>query len=281
MPTKKQADTDRSNMCGSAGPRDAGQETKAPRPWTCHDCKFCVWDPFLWMQTLNSVAPILGFCANQPDAPGQLRPLYIGRPCRNFQRKPRPKTEPPAPLDDDARYIPLTRGLFAIVDAKHYEWLSQHKWSVQGSKYGRTCYAVRREKGRKIFMHREIMKTPDGMFVDHVNRNGLDNREANMRNCTRLQNLQNRYWQAGRSRYRGVSPVGDKWQAVLGYDGDVHYLGLFDDEVEAAKARDRKAYELAGEFAYLNFPDDFPPHETESVKREMPETEAPPPEKEP
>ena len=36
-------------------------------------------------------------------------------------------------------------------------------------------------------------------------------------------------------------------------------LGLFDNEVEAAKARDRKAYELAGPFAYLNFPDEIEP----------------------
>jgi len=33
--------------------------------------------------------------------------------------------------------------------------------------------------------------------------------------------------------------------------------GIPDDEVEAAKARDRKAYELHGEFAYLNFPEDY------------------------
>ena len=40
--------------------------------------------------------------------------------------------------------------------------------------------------------------------------------------------------------------------------GKAYYLGFFDDEVEAAKARDRKAYELHGEFAYLNFPEDLP-----------------------
>jgi hypothetical protein len=41
--------------------------------------------------------------------------------------------------------------------------------------------------------------------------------------------------------------------------GRTYYLGTFDDEVEAAKARDRKAYELEGQYAYLNFPEDFPP----------------------
>ena len=34
-------------------------------------------------------------------------------------------------------------------------------------------------------------------------------------------------------------------------------MGPIDDEVEAAKARDRKAWELHGEFAYLNFPEDY------------------------
>ncbi|NLZ07113.1 MAG: hypothetical protein GXY19_18240 [Phycisphaerae bacterium] len=58
-------------------------------------------------------------------------------------------------------------------------------------------------------------------------------------------------------QYRGVSPRGDKWIALVGYKGETIYVGLFDDEVEAAKARDRKAYELAGEFAYLNFPDEI------------------------
>jgi len=33
---------------------------------------------------------------------------------------------------------------------------------------------------------------------------------------------------------------------------------LTTEEVRAAKARDRKAYELEGEHAYLNFPEDFP-----------------------
>jgi len=47
------------------------------------------------------------------------------------------------------------------------------------------------------------------------------------------------------------------WEVKVFYKGKEYYLGLFDDEVEAAKVRDRKAYELAGPFVYLNFPEDF------------------------
>jgi hypothetical protein len=51
-----------------------------------------------------------------------------------------------------------------------------------------------------------------------------------------------------------VFPRGDKWQAAVQHDGENFYLGLFDSDVEAARARDTKALELAGEFAVLNFP---------------------------
>jgi hypothetical protein len=56
----------------------------------------------------------------------------------------------------------------------------------------------------------------------------------------------------------GVYRRKNKWLAGLQYGGKYYHLGLFDDEVEAAKARDRKAYELLGAYAYLNFPEDFP-----------------------
>ncbi len=62
----------------------------------------------------------------------------------------------------------------------------------------------------------------------------------------------------GEVLWRERLPRGDKWQAAVPHDGKPMYLGLFDEEVEAARVRDRKAYELAGEFAVLNFPDEMP-----------------------
>ncbi len=238
--------------------RIAAELAEQERPRTCYDCLFCHTDGGLWMRTMASGFPVLGICANHPETPGQWQPVP-SKPCRNFRPKPRPtvRIEPPEPPDDTIRYITLSRGLYAIVDAKNYAWLSRYKWYAQRSDRGNSFYACRTHGGRSISMHREIMKPPRGMVVDHINGNGLDNREANMRNCTQLQNSQNNRRASGKSKFRGVFPRGDKWQAAVQHDGQALYLGLFDDEVEAARARDRKAYELAGEFAYLNFPDEI------------------------
>jgi hypothetical protein len=67
----------------------------------------------------------------------------------------------------------------------------------------------------------------------------------------------------------GVHRQGDKWAAGIGCHGKHHYLGIFDDEVEAAKARDRKAYELHGVHAYLNFPEDYRGRKKRKKAKEM------------
>lgn len=121
-------------------------------------------------------------------------------------------------------------------------------------------YARRYSRKGIVLMHREIMNPPKGMVVDHINGNGLDNRRCNLRICTPAENVRNRRKVAcGRSRFIGVFPRRDKWHAVVTHQRKTHFVGSFDDEVEAAKARDRLALELHGPFARLNFPPDDPP----------------------
>jgi hypothetical protein len=160
-------------------------------------------------------------------------------------------------LAEGAKLIPLTRGKFAIVDAEYYDRLNQYKWHAQ--KGGQTYYARRQEKGKLIIMHRLITNAPKGLFVDHRNHNGLDNRRENLRLCTRLQNARNRLpRRQGISKYKGVTwnKRRKKFIAAISLGGKKQYLGAFDSEIDAAKAYDKKARELFGEFAYLNFPED-------------------------
>ncbi|TXI99675.1 MAG: hypothetical protein E6Q35_02320 [Chryseobacterium cucumeris] len=85
------------------------------------------------------------------------------------------------------RKIPLTQGKSALVDDADYEWLSKWKWHAHKDKNGVLFYAERRDKSRTpriVKMHREILKTPGYLVVDHKNRNGLDNRRQNIHNCT-------------------------------------------------------------------------------------------------
>jgi group I intron endonuclease len=61
------------------------------------------------------------------------------------------------------------------------------------------------------------------------------------------------------SNYRGVSFIKkeQKYQSMIQYNKKQYYIGIFASEIEAAKAYDKKAYELLGSRAKLNFPEDY------------------------
>ena len=156
-------------------------------------------------------------------------------------------------MDDNTKTIPLTQGHVAIVDADDYDDLSQYKWHV--NKNSNTFYAQRKQNGKTIKMHRQILNAPDGLLCDHKNHNGLDNRRSNLRLCTHAQNQQNRRPLTGcSSKYKGVCWNRDKkkWQADITVKGWHIFIGYFDYEADAAIAYDDRAIEYFGEFAWLN-----------------------------
>lgn len=148
--------------------------------------------------------------------------------------------------------IPLSQGKVALIDDEDYELVSRHKWSYDGNGYAITSVYP----GKKTLrMHRLILGAPNGVMVDHINHNGLDNRKSNIRLCTSKQNSKNRRaWKNSKSRYKGVYWVADckKWKCEITIKGRRKYLGIFKTEEEAAKAFNDKAKELHGEFACLN-----------------------------
>lgn len=159
--------------------------------------------------------------------------------------------------------INLSNGLYTIVDDEDYDNLNVYKWHVNKSK--NTFYVITsyRENNKMVTikMHRIIINAPKGYLVDHINHNGLDNRKCNLRICTDSQNSQNRSKTYGYSKYKGVSinisGNNKYWRSYLNYNKKRIVLGTFpytnEGEINAAKAYDKKALELFGEFAYTNF----------------------------
>lgn len=90
--------------------------------------------------------------------------------------------------------IPLSQGLFALVDDEDFEWLiGEGQWSAHRRRSG-VCYAVRREDGRSFYMHRVIMEVvsdygiPLNRFINHKDGNGLNNQRQNLEITTLLEN---------------------------------------------------------------------------------------------
>lgn len=160
-----------------------------------------------------------------------------------------------ANLPDEVSLIPLGRKVYAIVDTKNLRLLSVNKWHIAITPYKR--YARRCGQGETVYMHREILDAPEGFEIDHINGNGLDNREANLRICTTSQNQQNSTKKANQSSlFKGVDwdKAAGKWRARITVSRKLIYIGRYKSELMAAKAYDIKAVELFGEFANLNFP---------------------------
>ena len=92
--------------------------------------------------------------------------------------------------------------------------------------------------------------------VDHRDRKCLNNHLSNLRWCTRKENDQNRSKRKNTaSMYKGVSfhKGKNKWCTSIKHNGHQIHLGYFTDEFEAAHVYNRKASELFGVFAKLNF----------------------------
>lgn len=99
-----------------------------------------------------------------------------------------------------------------------------------------------------IMMHGAI---PDGAWIDHINGDKLDNRIANLRICTHLENMHNRKATAGRILPTGVAKQGSRYRATIRAAKRLLHLGYFSTSGEAQYAYAMAARSKFGRFARL------------------------------
>lgn len=148
-------------------------------------------------------------------------------------------------------YLLLYDGTIAQINAEDYSRASQYVWHL--SPHGRVMGLVR---GEYVYLSRFLMSPRNDEEVDHKHRDKLDHRKENLRICDSSQNKMNRPGKGKASRFKGVTwfkPT-KRWRARISAYGKHYTIGYFKVEEDAARAYDRWAVELHGEFAFLNFP---------------------------
>lgn len=147
--------------------------------------------------------------------------------------------------------ILLPRGHVLVVDDADAPFVRRFTWHAIPA---RTTFYAQAGNHPNLTAHRLLLDPPPGVLVDHVNRNGLDNRRANLRLCNQSQNKANRPAPRNNtSGFKGVSRTrGGRFAAYITVDYRKRHLGTFATAHDAAFAYDVAALEAWGEFALLN-----------------------------
>jgi len=149
-------------------------------------------------------------------------------------------------------------GYEVLVDDAHENLLvSGPAWSVSTRD---NLHYLRRKNGSERggrsaeFLHRLILDCPEGMVIDHINGNGLDNRTENLRTCSHAENMRNRKrHKNNKSGYKGVYRDCRRerlqWRAQIRFEGKKLSIGSYETPEEAHKAYMIEAKNLHKEFA--------------------------------
>ena len=155
--------------------------------------------------------------------------------------------------------VPLTNGGFTIIDDEDAAVIGEFKWHRcgVGARYAGRMTSQPGKK-RRIYLHRALMDAPDGLEVDHINGDPLDNRRQNLRLVTRAQNAQNIRRPVGRLGIRGVCWDSEraKYSANATINGKSHRIGRYEKLEDAITAvteyrREHMPFSAEAEFAQV------------------------------
>jgi hypothetical protein len=154
----------------------------------------------------------------------------------------------------------IIKGHEVLFDLEMKPLLDRYSWSVHERDHTNYCETFFSISGKQVTvtMHR-LLTGMRKLVVDHINGNGLDNRLDNLRLCTVAENNRNNKnsrIKTRKSLYKGVyfRLSEERWTASIGVDGKTVHLGMFETEIEAAKAYDVASEKYHGKYGRRNFP---------------------------
>lgn len=140
--------------------------------------------------------------------------------------------------------------VMAIVSIDKWESVSAYDWYLGKSGYP-ICYQL-----SKMTLHRFIFtlivnqKIPQNLYVDHIDRNKLNNTNENLRLVTPMENSFNK---STKSNTKGVKKVSENnYTACVCKNGTKHQIKNIKTEKEAASIYNLMAEELFGDYAAPN-----------------------------
>jgi len=141
-----------------------------------------------------------------------------------------------------------------LIDDENYDWLIKYKWYLDITGYARINIWISGKRTQKL-IHQLIINSQKGEEIDHIDRNTLNNQKENLRVVNKAQNQMNSKSRNGSvSKFKGVGwhKRDKKWTAKICLNYKTRWLGYFNNEIDAAKAYNKAAKELFGEYANLN-----------------------------
>lgn len=109
-----------------------------------------------------------------------------------------------------------------FIDVDDVEKLRGHSWFI--TDYKNKTISTKINK-KNIKLHRFITNCPNGMVVDHINHNRLDNRKRNLRICTVKENNNNLLPNCKHGKY--IFEHRNKFQVKVPKNGKNMHLGTF------------------------------------------------------
>ena len=146
-------------------------------------------------------------------------------------------------------YVPLTRGLFSLIDAEDGPRVGQHNWCSSGSYAWRNDYRTGMQS-----LHCFIFG-PTEHTVDHINRTAkLDNRKSNLREATYSQQMANKGMQNNNtSGHPGVRQRWGRWHSQITFNSKAIHLGTFATYEEACSRYREEHRRLFGDFSIFRY----------------------------